>query len=120
MTKKMTQGHRLEVLRGGLEMSQTEFCEAIGVSRQWYSGQLKKKRDVLGVKDLSAMALDRAGDWVGQMAVMLLVEGGNERFIPCVCQTEVGDFGLCPKPSHRAVISEHLSVVSGELVGVTA
>jgi hypothetical protein len=112
MTKKMTQGHRLEVLRGDLDMSQTEFCEAIGVSRQWYSGQLKKKRDVLGVKDLSTMALDHAGDWVGQMAVALLIDGGNERFIPCVCQTEIGDSGLCPKPSHRVVISSQLSAVS--------
>lgn len=117
MTKKVTQGQSLEVFRGEMGMSQTDFCEEIGISRQWYSGQLKKKRDILGVKDLSALALDRVGEWIGQMAVKLLIEGGNERFIPCVCQTEIGDCGPCPKHGglQLLAVSGQLSAVSGEV-----
>ncbi len=105
MTKKVTQGQRLEVIRGEMGMGQSEFCAQIGVSRQWYSGQLKKKMDVLGLKSLSEMALDQAGTWMGALAVQLLIEGGNERFIPCVCQTEIGDCGPCPKHTPQTPLS---------------
>ncbi len=97
MAKKNVQGQYLEVLRGQMDLSQQEFCEKIGVSRQWYSGQLKKKADILGVQSLSELALDQAGNWVGSMAIDLLTLQGDARFIPCICQTRIGDAGTCPK-----------------------
>ncbi len=97
MTKLGTQGQYLEVLRGEMGLSQQDFCEKIGVSRQWYSGQLKKKADVLNVQSLSELASDHIGEWLGTMAVDLLILQGNGRFVPCVCETEFWDKGNCPK-----------------------
>lgn len=110
MTKKFMQGQRLEVIRGEMGLSQSDFCEQLGVSRQWYSGQLKKKLDILGVQSLSELALDQSGTWVGKLAVDLMIEQGNARFIPCVCQTRIGDAGDCPK--HGVAVQLDVEAVS--------
>lgn len=93
---KKTQIQILETWRGELDMSVPDFAPAIGVSRQWYYGRLKSGLDVINLKDLSQMAVDYAGDWQSEMAVAC-IKLIDPRFVPCVCQTEFGDNGVCPK-----------------------
>lgn len=96
MPKKETQIQILEQARGERELSVIEFCAEIGISRQWYYLQRENQRDVLDLKALSFLAVDRAGTWVGDLAVRC-IRLVDERFIPCVCLTAVGDKGDCPK-----------------------
>lgn len=101
---KQTQIQILETWRGELEMSVPDFAPAIGVSRQWYYERLKSGFDVLNLKDLSQMAVDYAGDWQSQMAVAC-IKLIDPRFVPCVCQTAIGDNGICPRGHTGVVVS---------------
>lgn len=96
MTKKTTQIHVLERVRGEQEMSVPVFCAAIGVSRQWYYGQLKTRNDVFKLQALSELAMAHVGEWVGALAVEC-IRLIDPRFVPCPCQTAIGDNGDCPK-----------------------
>lgn len=93
--KRETQIQILEEIRNELDLTVTKFSQAIGVSRQWYYTQLESGRDVLALKDLSLLAVDRDG-WVKDLAVrcICLID---PRFVPCPCQTTIGDNGPCPK-----------------------
>lgn len=96
MAKAKTQLQMLEIVRGEREMGVPVFCETFGITRQWYYQCLKTKRDPLSLQTLSELAMDQVGTWVGNLAVecIKLIDG---RFIPCPCQTSIGDNGPCPK-----------------------
>lgn len=108
--KRTTQIQILEQTRGERGMTQTAFCRAIDVSRMWYYKRLNQSDgDVLDLKSLSEMALWYIGEWRSDMAVQC-IRLMDERFVPCVCQTEVGDNGPCPKhPLRRAAAPPPIS-----------
>lgn len=91
-----TQIKILEKARHAQRLSITDFCMELGVSRQWYYDRLAKGQDVLDLKSLSTLAIDRVGTPLGEMAVEC-IRLIDERFIPCPCQTEHGDNGPCPR-----------------------
>lgn len=94
--KKETQIDLLEQARGEWEIGIPSFCEEIGITRQWYYVCRENKRDPLSLQALSELAIDHMGDRVGYLAVecIRLIDA---RFIPCPCQTNIGDNGPCPK-----------------------
>ena len=96
MTKKReTQAQVLERVRGELDLGISAFVDALGVfSRQWYYQVLDGKE--LDLKTLSQLAVDQVGNWRGVLAVEL-ISLADPRFVPCVCETEIGDAGQCPK-----------------------
>lgn len=96
MAKKETTLQLLERVRGELELSKGDFAEALGVSRQWYDQILNDGKQV-DLKTLSAVARDQAGSEIGGLAVELIVRWHGKENVPCVCQTELGDNGPCPK-----------------------
>lgn len=94
--KRTTQAQILETVRGERDMTVTAFAAAIGVSRQWYYNILEGSE--LDLKSLCILAIDHIDDWLGALAVDL-IRLMDPRFVPCTCQTEIGDCGPCPK--HR-------------------
>lgn len=94
--KRETQAQILERVRGEQDMSTTDFSAAVGVSRQWYYKILEGSD--LDLKTLCILAVDQAENWRGALAVEL-IRLTDPRFVPCVCQTAIGDCGPCPK--HR-------------------
>ena len=103
--KQETQIQILEAARGEQDLSVAEFSTALGISRQWYYAQLTNQRDVLDLKTLSTLALDQAGMWVGQLAVRC-IELIDARFVPCPCETEIGDHGPCPRHGVKVEMPE--------------
>ena len=97
MTKKRTtHAQVLETVRGEQDMSIVDFAEALGISRGWYYKVLDGFQ--IDLKTLSILAVDQADNWRGSLAVEL-IRLIDRRFVPCVCQTAIGDCGPCPK--HR-------------------
>lgn len=96
MTKKReTHAQILERVRGERDLSITDFVLELDVmSRQWYHRILKGGE--VDLKTLCFMAVDCAGEWRGELAVEL-IGTVDKRFVPCVCETEIGDAGICPK-----------------------
>lgn len=93
--KRETHAQVLERVRGEMDLSITDFVRAMGVmSRQWYHRILNGGE--LDLKTLCLMAVDHAGDWRGRLAVEM-IRVTDKRFVPCVCETEIGDAGICPK-----------------------
>lgn len=97
MTKKReTHAQILERVRGERDLSITDFVLELDVmSRQWYHRILKGGE--VDLKTLCFMAVDCAGEWRGELAVEL-IGTVDKRFVPCVCETEIGD---CPKHYER-------------------
>lgn len=104
MAKIRTQINVLEECRGEREMSVTDFCAALGVSRAWWYQQIESRRDVLSLQALNEMAVDHVGEWLGELAVTC-IRLIDERFVPCVCQTRIGDSGACPKHVSAEVVA---------------
>lgn len=94
--RKETQAQVLERVRGEQDMTITAFAAAVGVSREWYYKILQGFQ--IDLKTLCVLAVDQAENWRGLLAVEL-IRLGDPRFVPCTCQTEIGDCGPCPK--HR-------------------
>lgn len=93
--RKETQGEKLERVRDELSLSKVDFCALLGVSRPWYDKWLKGQS--IDLESLCLWAADHTDEPVGKMAIELLMDNGFERFIPCNCETEIGDAGPCPK-----------------------
>jgi hypothetical protein len=74
--------------------SLTGFAEYMGVSKQTLNNWMQKKGKP-AIEWLQQTAIDYVGEPQGEMAVDML----KRRFlvVPCVCQTEIGDHGPCPK-----------------------
>lgn len=98
MAKIKIQNTQKEVLdaykASGQFSSDDAFAEWLGISRQTLVNWRKEQRP--DVEMLQTMAVSFAGSERGLIAVDLLKVRG-ELFIPCVCMTEVGDRGICPK-----------------------
>jgi len=93
MAKKLTEADVLEAYRAAQGMGKTEFAQALGMSKQSYSQYMGgAKQDLHGLQEA---AVEYVGTWIGDLAVDLLTVRGA--VVPCVCQTQVGDKGLCPK-----------------------
>lgn len=94
--KRTTHAQILETVRGEQDMSIVDFAEAVGISRGWYYKVLDGFE--IDLKTLCFLAVDQAGNWRGALAVEL-IRLTDPRFVPCVCQTAIGDCGPCPKHS---------------------
>ncbi len=101
--KRETHAQILERVRGEMELSITDFVLELNVmSRQWYHRILNGGE--VDLKTLSFLAVDYAGEWKSKLAVEL-ISLTDKRFVPCVCETEIGDAGICPK--HAAGSETH-------------
>jgi transcriptional regulator with XRE-family HTH domain len=96
MAKKITQSQILEAYRAAQQLGKTEFAHELGMSKQSYSQYVHNKSQP-DLEGLQEAALENVGSWIGNLAVDLLVVRGA--VVPCVCQTEIGDNGPCPKHS---------------------
>jgi len=101
--RRETQIQVLETARGELEMSISAFADALGVSRQWYHDRLNKGGDVLGLRTLAELSVGHADGWIGKVAVDC-IRLMDARFVPCPCQTEIGDRGPCPRHGEKAEV----------------
>jgi hypothetical protein len=84
----------LEKHRVAQKLRKAHFAEELGVSRQLLHNWLVGAD--ISIQWLSERAVDWVGEWRGRMMVELLMERG-EYLVPCVCQTRIGDCGMCPK-----------------------
>jgi DNA-binding XRE family transcriptional regulator len=93
MAKKLTEADVLEAYRAAQGMGRTEFAHALGMSKQSYSTYINKgaKQELPGLQE---SAIEHVGSWIGDLAVDLLRVRGA--VVPCVCQTEMFDNGMCP------------------------
>lgn len=98
---------KLETLRGELEISKGAFAELLGVSRMWYDLILNDGKTI-DLKTLSGVSRDQVGTPLGQLAVDLIVAWHGAENVPCVCQTELGDAGPCPKHGDVTTFLEFL------------
>jgi len=96
MAKKITQADVLEAYRAEQQLGKTQFAHELGMSKQSYSAYVNMKSQP-ELEGLQEAALENVGSWIGNLAVDLLVVRGA--VVPCVCQTEIGDNGPCPKHS---------------------
>ena len=94
--RQETQIQVLEEVRGEQGLTVAEFSTVLGISRQWYYTRLENSGDVLPLKELSQLAVDHVGAWVGDLAVRC-IKLIDPRFVPCPCETEIGDNGPCPR-----------------------
>lgn len=110
MKKKMTEAEVLEAYRAAQQMKPVEFARSLGMSKQSYSSYVNKgaRQDLAGLQE---SAKKHVGTWIGDLAVDLLIVRGA--VIPCVCQTELFDNGLCPKHSH-SVAQSYLVAFKGK------
>lgn len=84
----------LERARVAQGLKKAHFAEDLGVSRQQLHNWLVGAD--ISLQWLSERAVDWVGEWRGKLMVELLRSYG-EHLVPCVCQTEIGDCGPCPK-----------------------
>lgn len=95
-TPKPTQSAILKNTRNNILMLKSDhtFAVKLGVSRNslasWKSG-----KSAPNVEWLQKIAVKHVCTWKGDLAIDLLKVRGLA--IPCVCQTEIGDCGPCPK-----------------------
>jgi len=79
-------------------LNYNEFVFVLGTNRtslyQWRRGTN------ISVETLQDWAVEARGGWVSEMAVRLLELRGL--VIPCVCQTAIGDKGICPRHPMQA------------------
>jgi len=97
--KKPTQIEILEKFRNAQGLNKSEFPHQLGVGRasyyMWLSGT------EISLEILQVWALENIGGWVGAMANELITLR-DQRLVPCVCQTAIGDAGNCPR--HPSVL----------------
>jgi len=109
--RKITQADVYEAYRASQQLSKCNFSHELGISKQSYSAYVHNL-SAPSVDDLQWAAVEFRGGWVSELAIDLLVVRGA--VVPCVCQTAIGDNGICPKhevPSVLAVFSEKLAEV---------
>ncbi len=98
---------KLEVVRRELEMTKGAFAEVLGISRMWYD-QILNEGKTIDPKTLNMVCVDHVGTPVGDLAVELMIAWHGRQNVPCVCQTELGDCGPCPKHGDVKTFMEFL------------
>ena len=89
-----TEADVLEEYRAKAGVNKLKFAAMLGMSRQAYSNYVngEYRQNIQGLQE---SAIKYVNTWIGELCIDLLKVRGA--IVPCVCKTEIGDNGDCPK-----------------------